>query len=992
MLSAIPRFELEYSSSVRTMRLCIRLLLFGVLLLLPLLDVHAQKEALIWYFGNNAGLDFTTVPPSVRFDGAMNTMEGCASICNSSGRLLFYTNGEVVWNARHEIMRDGGDLFGDVSATQSAIILPIPNDNNTYYIFTVDNEAQPRGLRAHIVDMDGEDGLGAVVQRNEPITTPTRVVEKLAVVRHTNRTDYWLIVHGWDNNEFYSFLITPTEISPVPVVSKAGMVHALGPNNLNSLGAMKASLDGKRLAVGIYGAGCFEVLDFDPSSGIVSPQNPITLISPNFVGAYGVEFSPDGRKLYGSAQQTGNVYQFDLTLTSPQQMVEQAVVIDTNTLNLPGSLQLAPNGQIYCARAASPSIDAIVYPNESGIACDFQRAAITLTPGISTLGLPAFYNRFMNMEFVYHNTCPGDSTVFSIVDEEGITSVLWKFGDQSSGSANVSTLMHPSHLYPSSGSFTVTLSVQRGGVTETAVREVVIHQVPDPSLPADTALCPGGTMVLHADHPDYILREWSTGEITPSISINKPGVYWVRLSDKLCTIADTVVVLPAPEWQLKTMPDTTVCTGTSVRLRAEGGTTYQWTPTEGLDNPTSATPLAQPIATTTYTVVGKDKFGCAHESSFTVTVAPQPSVWLGKDTALCSGDILTLDAGTQNPEATYLWSTGETSRSITAASAGAYWVAVRLGPCETSDTINIKYLNSLAVVAMADTTICLGDSIELRAGGATSYRWFSEQGAIDPTEHPPVVRPEQTTVYTVVGTSDGGCTSTATVTIAVNPSPLVTISMPVLAATLGSRDVQIPITISSSEPLVLPSMKLTVAFRASCLLPTGATAGTMTDASKGEEGSVVIDLANLTLSPTPHIATAIRGDILMGLLPSTPLVATVSVDELCIHIATNDGELVIQGCGVDERAVVFLSSTSVAVSPNPADEYAEMQLTSASDGAGIVDIYSLQGQRVWHSDVQLQAGSRKTLLVDTSLLAPGLYKVVLLAGPDTAVTTLLVQQ
>ena len=71
------------------------------LLLCFYLSVFSQKQANIWYFGKNAGLDFNSGTAIPLTDGAMNTWEGCASIADPNGNLLFYTDGITVWNKNH---------------------------------------------------------------------------------------------------------------------------------------------------------------------------------------------------------------------------------------------------------------------------------------------------------------------------------------------------------------------------------------------------------------------------------------------------------------------------------------------------------------------------------------------------------------------------------------------------------------------------------------------------------------------------------------------------------------------------------------------------------------------------------------------------------------------------------------------------------------------------------------------------------------------------
>ncbi|MBK9637784.1 MAG: hypothetical protein IPO63_08170 [Bacteroidetes bacterium] len=101
------------------------LLLFLIVLSLP--SSFAQTlEGRYWYFGNQAGLDFNSSPPTALTNGAMSAFEGCATISDVNGVLQFYTNGNMVWDKTHTPMPSGSGLNGDGTATQTAIIVPKP--------------------------------------------------------------------------------------------------------------------------------------------------------------------------------------------------------------------------------------------------------------------------------------------------------------------------------------------------------------------------------------------------------------------------------------------------------------------------------------------------------------------------------------------------------------------------------------------------------------------------------------------------------------------------------------------------------------------------------------------------------------------------------------------------------------------------------------------------------------------------------------------------
>ena len=182
-------------------------------------SLFAQKEGNIWYFGQNAGIDFNGATPLALTNGALYTNEGCATICDTSGSLLFYTDGNKVWNKNHTLMPNGNGLMGHFSSTQSAIIVKKPSSTTIYYVFTVYQLAGAPGLRYSEVDISLQNGLGDVnTNKNILIVTPT--CEKITAVSHKNNVDFWIITHLFGSNTFHSYLLSSTGLTMTPVVSK----------------------------------------------------------------------------------------------------------------------------------------------------------------------------------------------------------------------------------------------------------------------------------------------------------------------------------------------------------------------------------------------------------------------------------------------------------------------------------------------------------------------------------------------------------------------------------------------------------------------------------------------------------------------------------------------------------------------------------------------------------------------------------------------------
>jgi large repetitive protein len=153
------------------------------IILLFSLPLMAQKEAANWYFGWNAGLDFNSGSPVALTDGQLSQMEGCATISDSGGNLLFYTNGIEIYNAQHEIMQDGTGLLGSQSSSQSAIIVPSPGSLTRYYVVAVDAEGGANGLTYSVVDMSLDGGLGGVIIPEKNIQLEPLVGEKVTATK-----------------------------------------------------------------------------------------------------------------------------------------------------------------------------------------------------------------------------------------------------------------------------------------------------------------------------------------------------------------------------------------------------------------------------------------------------------------------------------------------------------------------------------------------------------------------------------------------------------------------------------------------------------------------------------------------------------------------------------------------------------------------------------------------------------------------------------------
>lgn len=346
----------------------------------------AQKEANQWYFGQMASIDFNSGTAIATGGSAMSTTEGSASMADTAGNLLFYTNGVDVWDANHTLMPNGTGLMGGISATQSALIVPYPGITDMYFIFTVDETGGGNGFRYSVVDMNLNGGMGDVSVKNFAIYGP--VTEKLAAVKHMNGSSYWIMVHEWGSDAFRAYELNSTGLNQTPVISNTGSVHSTAVIQ-NTYGQMKFSACGNKLAAAIGYQDIVEVFDFNAATGVVS--NPLTISFPDHV--YGVEFSPDNSKLYVSNYDpSGTLVQFDLSAGSPPAVIASQVVISQTPDIYP--LQLGPDGKIYVTKSWSPMLGVINNPDQAGAASNYNDLGVDLDPNFigasAALSLPSF--------------------------------------------------------------------------------------------------------------------------------------------------------------------------------------------------------------------------------------------------------------------------------------------------------------------------------------------------------------------------------------------------------------------------------------------------------------------------------------------------------------------------------------------------------------------------------------------------------------------------
>lgn len=337
--------------------------------------------------------------------------EGCSAISDSSGSLLFYSNGETIWNKNHQIMPNGTGLLGGISSTQSSIIVPLPLSNRYYYVFTIGawftcggGGSLSNGCGYSVVDICADSSRGDVIPAVKNIQLLDSTTEKIAVSKHSNNIDYWILTHRFASNKFYAFRLTPEGITDT-VISAIGAPHTGA--KPHSMGQLKFSSNGQKIAIGTAHGGLgppydslelLEVFDFNSSTGSVTNAQSLRIPNSSF-SVYGVEFSNDGSKLYIEGTPLtvpwqNFIYQYDLNAGGGNLdsiNASQNVVANPLGTSEYKGLQIGPDNKIYLVSNSNPAFLSVINnPNILGVGCNYQDAQISLAGNSGSFSLPSF--------------------------------------------------------------------------------------------------------------------------------------------------------------------------------------------------------------------------------------------------------------------------------------------------------------------------------------------------------------------------------------------------------------------------------------------------------------------------------------------------------------------------------------------------------------------------------------------------------------------------
>lgn len=496
-----------------------------------------------WYVSSNNLLNFSTgVPVSTSTPNLAQEASTCQS--NSSGNLLFYSNGSRIFNSANTAL-GSANLSGHPSAMHGAISVPNPANSNQYYVFTRSSMGGTGGLRFSLVNISGTTAtLSSTV--DQAVTIPAGYTtsnggiaggEGIAVAQHCS--GYWIVTTGIRNSLDYIITYNLTS-SGLSFVSEIQIQSATAGSPFAYITGLRFSPDENKLLFFRLGEYAVHLYDFNKFNGTVL-GSPTTLSIGNS-STHGVSFSPNSKLLYIN---NGRILQFNTEASNIQNSVKTVGIVNENY-----DLQIGPDNKIYGLIANSNMLFIIHNPNNmvsSGNpnACNFTSNGIILNSQTGR-GLPNIINAKATTAFPttasisnYPNSCFS----YRFVPNACGTSFNWNFGDAASGANNTSSLTNPTHTFSTNGTYTITLRNSSNAVIATTT---VIIGTTATAISGSTSICPNGNGVRSTNNSIVLgagqTVVWSitsgTGTITSLNNQSSVDVNWTTTGTLAATITN----------------------------------------------------------------------------------------------------------------------------------------------------------------------------------------------------------------------------------------------------------------------------------------------------------------------------------------------------------------------------------------------------------------------------------------------------------------------
>ena len=374
---------------------------------------------------------------------------------------------------------------------------------------------------------------------------------------------------------------------------------------------------------------------------------------------------------------------------------------------------------------------------------------------VGTIGVPTFLPVPEAVAVGPALICPGKTATLSI-EGDIFPSYMWSNGLPSN---RVVTINAP-------GTYTATVTGSNG-CTSTPSVTVPPGQTPALNILGSPTICaiPAETETLTATGDNNIVSyQWATGEETPSISVDIPGIYRVTVvNSQGCSATKAFTLVSGDVTNLSIAGLPVLCFGDSTELRVvQTFEQYNWSNGGSGQFNTVVGPGV-------YTVTVTNQNGCTASRSF--TVQPKPvNLSLNQPDPICSGDSALLVASGGSIKS-YKWFNGSTESETTVTQAGTYTVTVvDNAGCGAVGSITVGSRFADPARIQVQPYACDGRlNLRIRPDSLSDFVWNTGDTLPD-------ISVNQSGKYAVRVVSKDGCLSTDTVDVRVPTAPDVNIA------------------------------------------------------------------------------------------------------------------------------------------------------------------------------------------------------------------------
>lgn len=493
-------------------------------------------------------------------------------------------------------------------------------------------------------------------------------------------------------------------------------------------------------------------------NGSVIGQGPSVKYLPNGQGTYSIELVAEGtyttttNETYDVSVVSGGSNNVAISYTGSTQLCQGQSL----TLELPSSYTdiLWNTGDTTSTITATQTGTYSATMKTGGAGCSFSS---------NTVNVVVSANPTATVSSTLGNTiCDGSSA--DLTAPTGMSSYKWYQGGTQITGANSSTLS-----VTTAGNYQVEVTNSSGCSTLSTAYGMMVKTLPTGTISNASSLefCEGDSVVLSG--PSGMTYAWSTGATSSSITVSNTATVGLTITNSGgCSSALTsvdVIENQVPSLTVANGGALEFCFGGSVNLQASGGfSSYAWS--NGI--------VSQSLIATVsgnYTVTGTTSDGCTITSaaqSVVVNANPVATVANSGSSVLCAGDSTTLSA--PFGMSSYLWTSGDTTQTITASTAGNYTVTLtNVDGCSSTSaatSITITQITPPMITSNGSLKFCDGGSVSLAVPlGYNSFMWNNGSGFSQ------ITATISGDYYALVMNADGCATSSDTVTVKVFATP-----------------------------------------------------------------------------------------------------------------------------------------------------------------------------------------------------------------------------